>query len=124
MLCDAGRRQPAASGSWTRGRSSQDSAGTAAWRTCLVGEDGELGGPVAKNLSDSERNGLAAAAGAAPGDCIFFAAGPRGLAQSLLGATRLEIGRRLGLIDENAWAFCWVVDRAAVRAGERRHGCR
>jgi aspartyl-tRNA synthetase len=76
----------------------------------LVGEDGELGGPVAKNLLESERQGLAAAAGAAPGDCIFFAAGPRPVAQSLLGATRLEIGRRLGLIDEDAWAFCWVVD--------------
>ena len=76
----------------------------------LVGEDGELGGPVAKNLADSERGGLAAEVGAAPGDCIFFAAGPRALAQSLLGATRLEIGRKVGLIDENAWAFCWVVD--------------
>ena len=76
----------------------------------LVGEDGELGGPVAKNLADSERSGLAAEVGAAPGDCIFFAAGPRALAQSLLGATRLEIGRKVGLIDENAWAFCWVVD--------------
>ncbi|HWI01198.1 MAG TPA: aspartate--tRNA ligase, partial [Propionibacteriaceae bacterium] len=61
----------------------------------LIGEDGELGGPVAKNLSESERTGLAAEIGAAPGDCIFFAAGPRTLAQSLLGATRLEIGRRV-----------------------------
>jgi aspartyl-tRNA synthetase len=76
----------------------------------LIGGDGELGGPVAKNLSESERARLAAEVGAAPGDCIFFAAGPRTLAQSLLGATRLEIGRRVGLIDENAWAFCWVVD--------------
>ena len=76
----------------------------------LVSDDGELGGPVAKNLSESERRGLAAAVGAELGDCIFFAAGPRALAQSLLGATRLEIGRRVGLIDENAWAFCWVVD--------------
>ena len=76
----------------------------------LVGEDGELAGPVAKNLADPERDGLAAEVGAAPGDCIFFAAGPRALAQSLLGATRLEIGRKVGLIDENAWAFCWVVD--------------
>jgi aspartyl-tRNA synthetase len=76
----------------------------------LVGDDGELGGPVAKNLSESERAGLADEAGATSGDCIFFAAGPRTLAQSLLGATRLEIGRRIGLIDEDAWAFCWVVD--------------
>jgi aspartyl-tRNA synthetase len=76
----------------------------------LVGQEGELGGPVAKNLSDSEHAGLAAEVGAAPGDCVFFAAGPRALAQSLLGATRLEIGRRVGLIDEARWAFCWVVD--------------
>ncbi|HEY5820605.1 MAG TPA: aspartate--tRNA ligase [Propionibacteriaceae bacterium] len=76
----------------------------------LVGEDGELGGPVAKNLSETERSGLAAQVGAVPGDCVFFAAGARSQAQSLLGATRLEIGRRVGLIDESAWAFCWVVD--------------
>jgi aspartyl-tRNA synthetase len=76
----------------------------------LIGEDGELGGPVAKNLSESEREGLAAATGAKPGDCVFFAAGVRSQAQSLLGATRLEIGRRIGLLDESAWAFCWVLD--------------
>ncbi len=76
----------------------------------LVGEDGELGGPVAKNLSASEREGLAAHVGAQPGDCVFFAAGGRRLAQSLLGATRLEIGHRLGLLDPSGWAFCWVVD--------------
>ncbi|WP_375431788.1 aspartate--tRNA ligase [uncultured Friedmanniella sp.] len=76
----------------------------------LVGADGELGGPVAKNLSETERQGLAAQVGAVPGDCVFFAAGPRTGAQSLLGATRLEIGRRVGLVDESAWAFTWVVD--------------
>ena len=76
----------------------------------LVGEDGELGGPVAKNLSDAERAGLAAQVGAAPGDCIFFAAGAAKPSRALLGAARLEIGRRCGLIDESAWAFTWVVD--------------
>ena len=95
---------------WMLGRSLPGSEGTAAWHNVLIGEEGELGGPVARNLADSERSGLAAEVGAAPGDCIFFAAGPRALAQSLLGATRLEIGRKVGLIDENAWAFCWVVD--------------
>jgi aspartyl-tRNA synthetase len=91
----------------------------------LVGADGELGGPVAKNLSEVERAGVAAAAGAAPGDCIFFAAGIRSQAQALLGATRLEIGRRLGLFDPADWAFCWVVDAPlfepaaeAVKAGD------
>ena len=75
-----------------------------------VGEDGTLGGPVAKNITDTERDGLAAAMDAAPGDAIFFAAGAREPSQELLGAARLEIGRRVGLIDENAWSFLWVVD--------------
>jgi aspartyl-tRNA synthetase len=76
----------------------------------LVGEDGELSGPVAKNLSESERAGLVEFVGAERGDCVFFAAGPRKSTQSLLGAARLEIGRRTGLIDESAWSFLWVVD--------------
>lgn len=76
----------------------------------LVGEDGTLGGPVAKNLSDAERDGLAAHVGAQPGDCVFFAAGPVKSARALLGATRIEIAKRLDLIDPNAWAFTWVVD--------------
>jgi aspartyl-tRNA synthetase len=76
----------------------------------LVGEDGELGGPVAKNLTDAERAGLAEQVGAKVGDCIFFAAGPAKGARALLGATRIEIAKRLDLIDPNAWAFTWVVD--------------
>ncbi len=74
------------------------------------GADGELGGPVAKNLSEAEREGLREAVGAAPGDCAFFAAGRRGEALALLGAVRLEVGRRCGLIDESAWSFLWIVD--------------
>jgi aspartyl-tRNA synthetase len=76
----------------------------------LVQEDGTLGGPVAKNLSEEEAGGLAAKVGADPGDAIFFAAGPRHASRDLLGAARLEIGRRCGLIDESAWSFLWVVD--------------
>ncbi|MFC7596616.1 aspartate--tRNA ligase [Terrabacter sp. GCM10028922] len=76
----------------------------------LVQDDGELGGPVAKNLTDAERGGLAAHVGARPGDCIFFAAGAAKPSRALLGAARLEIGRRCGLIDEDAWSFLWVVD--------------
>ncbi|GAA4625032.1 aspartate--tRNA ligase [Cellulomonas oligotrophica] len=75
-----------------------------------VGEDGELGGPVAKNITEEERAGLAAATGASPGDAIFFAAGKPSEARALLGAARLEIGRRGGLVDEDAWSFVWVVD--------------
>ena len=76
----------------------------------LVGDDGTLGGPVAKNLSDAERAGLAAHVGAQPGDCIFFSAGPAKASRTLLGAARVEIAHRLNLIDPDAWAFTWVVD--------------
>ena len=76
----------------------------------LVGEDGSLSGPVAKNLSEKETAGIAAIAGAANGDAIFFAAGDRTSSLNLLGAVRLEIGNRCNLIDKSAWKFLWVVD--------------
>jgi len=78
----------------------------------LVDADGEVSeaGPVARHLSEAERAGLAAAAGAGPSDCVFFAAGAAHAARELLGAARLEIGHRCGLIDPSAWAFTWVVD--------------
>ncbi|MFI7588872.1 aspartate--tRNA ligase [Spongisporangium articulatum] len=91
----------------------------------LIGEDGELSGPVAKNLSDDERAGLAAHVGAQPGDCVFFAAGTTSEARALLGAARLEVGARCGLIDESQWSLLWVVDAplfepasAAVASGD------
>lgn len=76
----------------------------------LVQEDRKLGGPVAKNLTEAEKAGLAEHVGANPGDCIFFAAGTTKASRALLGAARLEIGRRCALIDEDAWSFLWVVD--------------
>jgi len=76
----------------------------------LVQEDGTLTGPVAKNLSETELEGLAAHVGAQPGDCVFFAAGSTRSSRALLGAARLEIGKRCGLIDEDAWEFLWVLD--------------
>ena len=76
----------------------------------LVQDDGTLAGPVAKNLSENEIAGVAAKANAKPGDAIFFAAGNKRDSQSLLGAVRLEIGKRCNLIDENQWEFLWVVD--------------
>jgi aspartyl-tRNA synthetase len=89
---------------WARSRGARGLA------YALIGASGEISGPVAKNLSEAERTGLADAVGAAPGDCVFFAAGPAMAARELLGAARLEIGRRCGLIDESAWSFLWVVD--------------
>ena len=76
----------------------------------VFAEDGEITGPVAKNLSEEERNGLMNAVGAKKGDAVFFAAGSKSEALGLLGAARLEIGQRLGLINEKEWNFVWVVD--------------
>ena len=81
-----------------------------------LAEDGTLGGPVAKNLTDAERDGLAQATGAQPGDCIFFAAGPVNDARALLGAARLEIAERCGLIDPEAWSFLWIIDAPVFEA--------
>jgi aspartyl-tRNA synthetase len=77
-----------------------------------------ISGPVAKNLSETERAGLAAAVGASPGDAVFFAAGAARASQELLGAARLEVGRRRGLIDESAWSFLWVVDAPMFEEAE------
>ncbi len=76
----------------------------------LLNHDGTLGGPVAKNLSEHERAGIGEATGAKPGDAIFFAAGERTASLNLLGAVRLEIGKRASLIAEGTWEFLWVVD--------------
>jgi aspartyl-tRNA synthetase len=98
------RRELDAWQDWARSRGAKGLA------YVLVAEGGELGGPVAKNLSDDERAGLVERAGAAPGDAVFFAAGPRTEALGLLAAVRLEVAERCGLIDEDAWQFVWVVD--------------
>ncbi|MGK4217761.1 aspartate--tRNA ligase [Kocuria marina] len=98
------RRQLDAWQEWAKQR------GTKGLAYVLFKEDGEIAGPVAKNISDEEKAGLAEAVGAQPGDCVFFAAGPVKSSRALLGAARVEIGHRVGLIDDDAWAFVWVVD--------------
>ena len=84
----------------------------------LVGEDGSLGGPVAKNLSEKESKEIASFVGAKNGDAIFFAAGDRSSSFQLLGAVRLEIGQRCNLIAEDQWRFLWVVDAPMFEATE------
>ena len=91
----------------------------------LVQEDGTLAGPVAKNLSETESAGIAAHTGAKPGDAIFFAAGDRVSSLNLLGAVRLEIGKRCNLIATDKWEFLWVVDAPMfeqVEAGNSASG--
>jgi aspartyl-tRNA synthetase len=101
---DQPRRQLDAWQDWAKQRGARGLA------YVLVGSDGTLSGPVAKNLSDAEREGLAKAVGANPGDCVFFAAGNRSSSRALLGAARLEVAERCGLIDHDLWSFVWVVD--------------
>lgn len=101
---DQPRRQLDAWQEWAKQRGAKGLA------YVLVGADGGLSGPVAKNLSETERDGLAKAVGASAGDCVFFAAGQRAPSRALLGAARLEIGQLCGLIDHDAWSFAWIVD--------------
>ena len=82
----------------------------------LVGEDGSLGGPVAKNLSERESKEIASFVGAKNGDAIFFAAGEPSSSLQLLGAVRLEIGERCNLIAKDQWKFLWVVDAPMFEA--------
>lgn len=98
------RRQLDAWQDWARQRGAKGLA------YILVGEDGELAGPVAKNITEEERAGIAAHVGAKPGDCIFFAAGDTKSSRALLGAARGEIARKLDLIKDGDWAFLWIVD--------------
>ena len=101
---DSPRRELDAWQDWAKARGAKGLA------YILVSADGTLGGPVAKNLTDSEAANIASHVGAKPGDAIFFAAGERTASLNLLGAVRLEIGKRCNLIDGNRWEFVWIVD--------------
>ena len=101
---DSPRRELDAWQDWAKARGAKGIA------YILVNADGTLGGPVSKNISEAEQAGIVAAVGAKSGDAIFFAAGERSSSQQLLGAARLEIGKRCNLINEGAWEFVWVVD--------------
>ena len=101
---DSPRRELDAWQDWAKARGAKGLA------YILVGSDGSLSGPVAKNLSEKESAGISALVGAKNGDAIFFAAGSTVASQNLLGAVRLEIGVRCNLIDEKEWKFVWIVD--------------
>src|SRR5262249_48331181 len=67
-------------------------------------------GPIANNLEPHEIARIAELAGLAGGDVVFFAAGAKPEADRLAGAARTRIGQELGLIEEGAFRFCWIVD--------------
>lgn len=111
---DSPRRELDAWQDWAKARGAKGLA------YILVAPDGTLGGPVAKNLSENEASKIAAFVGAKPGDAIFFAAGERTASLNLLGAVRLEIGKRCNLIDNNRWEFVWIVDAPMFEPTENK----
>ena len=76
----------------------------------ITQKGGEPGGPIAKNHGEEATRKLIAELGLGPDDGIFFAAGKADQAAKLAGAARTRVGEELGLIEENAFKFCWIVD--------------
>ena len=76
----------------------------------ITQKGGELGGPIAKNHGEEATRRLIAELGLGPDDGLFFAAGKPDQAAKLAGAARTRVAEELGLIEENAFEFCWIVD--------------
>ena len=79
-----------------------------AWLRIL--DDGTLQGPIAKFIPDDARDEMMKRTNSKPGDAFFFIAEQPGIVEKLAGDIRSELGRRLNLIDENIFKFCWIVD--------------
>ncbi|MFD1989192.1 aspartate--tRNA ligase [Paenibacillus nicotianae] len=73
-------------------------------------KEGELKGPIVKFFNEQELEQIKAAVGAEDGDLLLFSADTKKVVADVLGALRLKIGRDLGLIDDKAFKFVWVVD--------------
>ena len=117
---DARRRQPAAQAARRLAGVGQAARRARAWPTSWSRRTASSAARSPRTSASEEKAGLAAHVGAQPGDCVFFAAGPVKTSRALLGAARLEIGRRCGLIDEYAWSFLWVVDAPLFEPAGRR----
>jgi aspartyl-tRNA synthetase len=76
----------------------------------ITQKGGEAGGPIAKNHGEEATRRLIAELGLGPDDGLFFAAGKPDQAAKLAGAARTRVAEELGLIEENAFKFCWIVD--------------
>jgi len=71
---------------------------------------GVFGGPIANNHGEEGMAKIAEALGLGPDDGVFFAAGKEGQAAKLAGLARTRVADQLGLIDQNRFEFCWIVD--------------
>ncbi|WP_372621056.1 aspartate--tRNA ligase [Falsiroseomonas sp.] len=72
--------------------------------------NGEAAGPIAKNLESDRVSAIKVACGLKDGDAVFFAAGKKDEAAKLAGQARTRLGNELGLIERDAYRFCWVTD--------------
>ncbi|MFN7398438.1 MAG: aspartate--tRNA ligase [Sandaracinobacter sp.] len=79
---------------------------------------GEFGGPIAKNHGQEGMETLYAALGLGPDDGCFFAAGKELPTAKLAGLARTRVGEQLGLIEQGAYRFCWIVDFPMFEADE------
>ena len=76
----------------------------------ILRDGGEVDSPLAKHLSERERNGIASATDGKPGDLILMMADKAEVVNPILGALRMELAKERGLIPDGAWKFCWIVD--------------
>ena len=106
--CPAARASRASSS--TPGRSGPSSAAPAASPTCSCRTTARSPARSPRTSPRPSWPAWPSTSAPQPGDCVFFAAGATKPSRALLGAARLEIGRRCELIDESAWSFLWVVD--------------
>jgi aspartyl-tRNA synthetase len=67
-------------------------------------------GPIARNLESDRAEAIRVAAGARPGDAVFFVAGKKDVAEKFAGAARTRLADELDLTEKGAFRFCWVTD--------------
>ena len=88
-----------------------------AWLRIL--DDRSFQGPIAKFIPENEKEEMLKRTNSNPGDCLFFIAEVPGVVEKLSGEIRSELGKRLNLIDQNKFEFCWIVDFPMYELDER-----
>ncbi|MCV2869562.1 aspartate--tRNA ligase [Defluviimonas sp. WL0002] len=80
------------------------------WRKAEDGSGMEAAGPLAKNIGPERTEAIRVQLGLGEGDAAFFLGGKPEAFEGVAGRARTEIGRELGLTDENSFKFAWIVD--------------
>jgi aspartyl-tRNA synthetase len=101
---------------WAQGEG-QKGLGYIFWRAPETGSEGpnltesiEAAGPIAKNIGEERTQTLRAQLGLGQGDAAFFVAGKVSEFVKFAGLARTKVGTDLGLVDEDQFRFCWIVD--------------